>query len=68
MQKIVFYCRKCRKSMKMAYCLTGNINDSAMNGIVIRCHTHKCTRVVTLRNFTEKKISEGADSYGRYYL
>jgi len=68
MQEIEFYCKKCKKSMKMAYTLAGDDNFPAMNGIIIRCHTRKCTRVVTLKNFTEGKIIQRADASGRCYL
>ncbi|SCH35456.1 Uncharacterised protein [uncultured Clostridium sp.] len=39
-----------------------------MNGIMIKCHTHKCTRVVTLKNFTEGQIVERTDALGKCYL
>lgn len=68
MQEVEFYCKKCRKTMKMAYTLTGDKDTLAMNGISIRCHTNKCTRVVTLKNFTEEKIIQRAESTGRCYL
>ena len=68
MQEIDFYCRKCRKSLKMTYCLCGDDNAPAMRGIMIRCHTKKCTRVVTLKNFTEGQIKERTDSLGKCYL
>ena len=35
MQEIEFYCKKCRKSMKMSYTLTGDKDAPAMNGISI---------------------------------
>ena len=53
MHAIDFYCKKCRKSMWISYALTGDRTAPAMNSIMIKCHTHKCTRVVTLKNFTE---------------
>ncbi|SFK53054.1 hypothetical protein SAMN05216390_101481 [Lachnospiraceae bacterium KH1T2] len=68
MQEIEFYCKKCKKSMKMAYALTGDMDTPAMNGIIIRCHTHKCTRAVTLKNFTERDILKRADLHGKCYL
>ena len=68
MQMIDFYCKKCKKSMKLGYVLTGDDSAPAMNGIIIRCHTHKCTRVVKLKNFTEGRIRIGADAQGRCYL
>ena len=68
MQAIEFYCKKCRKSMRISYALTGDRTAPAMNGIMIKCHTHKCTRVVTLRNFTEGQIVESTDAHGKCYL
>ncbi len=68
MQAIEFYCKKCRKSMRISYALTGDRMAPAMNGIMIKCHTHKCTRVVTLRNFTEGQIVESMDAHGNCYL
>ncbi len=68
MQEISFYCRKCKKSLKISYTLSGNDNTPVMNGIMIRCKTNKCTRAVTLKNFTEGQIKERTDSFGKYYL
>ena len=68
LQAIDFYCKKCGKSMRISYALTGDDNAPAMNGIMIKCHTHKCTRVVTLKNFTEGQIKSGADAHGKCYL
>ena len=68
MQAIDFYCKKCKKSMRISYALTGDDNVPAMNGIIIKCHTHKCTRVVTLKNFTEGQIKERTDALGKCYL
>ena len=68
MQAIECYCKKCRKSMRISYALTGDRTAPAMNGIMIKCHTHKCTRVVTLKNFTEGQIIESTDALGKCYL
>ena len=56
MQEIEFYCKECKKSMKMAYALSGVKETPVMTGMIIRCHTHKCTRVLTLKNYTEGQI------------
>ena len=52
----------------MSYEISGNDDAAAMNGIMIRCHTNKCTRVVTLKNFTEGQIIARTDSCGKCYL
>ena len=68
MQVIEFYCRKCKKTMKMAYSLTGDDDAPVMAGMMIRCHTHKCTRVAILKKFTEGQLRSRTDSFGRCYL
>ena len=68
MQEIEFYCKKCRKSMKITYALTGDDNAPVLNGVTIRCHTNKCTRVVMLKKYTEGQIVAQADVNGKYYL
>lgn len=68
MQEIEFYCKVCKKSMKMYYTLTGDVNASVLNGVVIRCHTHKCIRAVTLKHFTEEDILKRTDANGKCFL
>lgn len=68
MQEIEFYCRKCRKTMKMSYALTGDKTTPVLTGMTIRCHTNKCTRVVMLKKYTEGQIIAQADAQGRCYL
>ena len=68
MQKIEFYCKNCKKSMKMAYRLSGDLQAPVMTGMMIRCHTNKCTRVVMLKKFTEEQIIAKADAHGKCYL
>ena len=62
MQEIEFYCRKCKKSLKMAYALSGAKDAPVMTGMTIRCHTNRCTRVVALKKFTEGQILTMAQS------
>ncbi len=62
MQEIEFYCRKCKKSLKMAYALSGVKDAPAMTGMIIRCHTNRCARVVALKKFTEGQILSMAQS------
>ena len=68
MQAIDFFCKKCRKSMRISYALTGDRTAPAMNGSTIKYHTHICTRVVPLKNFTEGQIVEKTDALGKCYL
>ena len=32
------------------------------------CHTHKCVRVMTFKNFTEGMIVAGANKEGKYFV
>ena len=68
MQEIEFYCKACKKSIKMYYTLTGNKDIPVMDRIIIRCHTHKCTRAVILRHFTEGDIIKKIDVHNRCYI
>lgn len=68
MQEIEFYCKQCKKSMKMTYLVSGDSDAPAMAGMLIRCHTNKCTRVITMKKFTEGQIIARADANGKCYL
>ena len=65
---IDFYCRNCRKSLKMSYSLSGREETPVMSGITMRCHTHKCVRVMVMKNYTEGLLVTMADKYGKVYL
>ena len=68
MQEITFYCKQCKKSMRISYNLSGDDETPVMNGLMLKCHTHKCTRVVIPKNYTEGQLRKGADASGKYYL
>ena len=68
MREIEFYCKKCKKSMKISYTPTGNPAAPVLAGITIRCHTNRCTRVIVLKNYAEEQILAQADARGRCYL
>lgn len=68
MQEIEFYCKICKKSMKMSYILTGDKDAPVMNGVIIRCHTRKCTRALTLKKFTEGDILKRTNANGKCFL
>lgn len=67
MRRLIFIARSAEIHADL-YALTGDRTAPAMNGIMIKCHTHKCTRVVTLKNFTEGQIVERTDALGKCYL
>lgn len=68
MRKVDFYCNNCKKSMKMSYEITGNPNKLVMSGVIIRCHTHKCIKVVTLKKYTEGQLVEHVTNDGKVYI
>ena len=68
MKKIDFYCKKCKKRLKVSYGLTGNDDSPVMPNIVMNCHTHKCVRVMTFKYFTEGMIIAGANKEGKYFV
>jgi len=65
---IDFYCKVCKKSMKMSYMVTGDDNAPAMSGIILRCHTRKCTKVAILKKYTEGMIRANATEDGKFYV
>jgi len=68
MQKIDLYCKCCKKTMKMSYNLTGDMDAPVLPGMTIRCHTHKCTRIMILKKYTEKLIVTKATKDGKCYI
>ncbi len=68
LKQIVFYCKKCKKSMKMAYLLTGNDDAPVLPGMIIRGRTNRCTRVMVLKKYTEGMLIARADNEGKVYL
>ena len=41
---IDFYCKKCKKSMKVSYMVTGNRNYPVLPRVMMKCH--HCGRVI----------------------
>ena len=68
MGKVDFYCNNCKKSMKMSYEITGNPNKLVMSGVIIRCHTHKCIKVVTQKKYTEGQLAEQVTNDVKVYI
>ena len=68
MQMIDLYCRKCKKSLRVGYVLTGDDAAPALDGAFIKCCTHKCTRVMRLKGYTEGLIKMMAGTQGKCYL
>ncbi|MFV0362844.1 MAG: hypothetical protein ACK5LL_07115 [Suipraeoptans sp.] len=54
---IDFYCKRCKKSLHTSYQVTGNDDALVLTNVIIKC---KCKRALFLRNYTEKKLLEGA--------
>ena len=67
-KQIEFYCKKCRKSMKMAYSVTGDDDAPVLPGMIIRCHTNRCTRVMVLKKYTEGMLIARADKEGKVFI
>lgn len=67
-RKIDFYCKNCKKSLKMTYELSGNPDALVMQGMTIRCHTHKCIRVLVLKKCTEGQLVKRITMDGTVYI
>ena len=67
-KQVDFYCRVCRKSIEMTYVLGGDNESPESPGMIIRCHTNKCTRVAVLKKYNEGMIKALMDKEGRVFI
>ncbi|SHJ23328.1 hypothetical protein SAMN02745725_02062 [Pseudobutyrivibrio xylanivorans DSM 14809] len=68
MQKVDFYCKKCKKYMSISYIPIGDKEHLVLPGVIMKCHTNKCKRVVTLKNCSEERIIVRTEKNGKCYL
>lgn len=68
MQQIDFHCKKCKKYLGMSYFPSGDPDAVVLNGIIMKCHTNKCIRTLTLKNVTESYIVAHADKNGKIFI
>ncbi len=62
---VSFYCKKCKKSMKVSYMVTGNRNYPVLPRVMMKCH--HCGRVMTLKNFKEGELLDKVEQ-DKYYI
>ena len=67
-KQIDFYCKNCRKSMKMSYLISGDDEAPVLPGMIIRCHTNKCTRVMILKKYTERMMILQANKESKVFI
>lgn len=58
MQEIALHCKKCRKSLHVAYMPTGKKNVKVLQGATMTCGNchNKYPRAMSLHNFTEEEF------------
>ncbi len=54
--------------MKMSYLISGNADAIVLPGMIIRCHTNKCTRVMILKKYTEGMLILRANKEGKVFI
>lgn len=62
---IDLYCKRCRKSLHVAYELTGDMESPVLPNITMKCTC--CTRVMTFKNYKERQIVERMKN-NKYYI
>lgn len=67
-KKIDFYCKRCKKSLGVSYEATGDESTPVLTGVTMKCHTHKCVRVLAFKNMTEGYIIEHAKGSDKLYI
>lgn len=55
-KSIDIYCKKCKKSYRVSYSVTGNDSARVLENITMKCAT--CKRTVVFKKFTEAKLIE----------
>ena len=67
-KQIEFFCKKCEKTMKMDYVITGDDNAPVLPGMILRCHTRKCTRVMIMKKYTEGMVVAQVNNEGKVFI
>lgn len=67
-KKIDFYCKRCKKSLGVSYEATGDESTPVLTGVTMKCHTHKCVRVLAFKNMTEGEILKRGVGNGKLYV
>ena len=62
---IDFFCKNCRKSLKVSYRSTGDINSKVLLNKSIACM--QCKRVIRLKGYTERMVSKTSVD-GKWYI
>ena len=57
-----------QKSMKMAYSVTADDDAPVLPGMIIKCHTNRCTRVMVLKKYTEGMLIARVDKEGKVFI
>lgn len=65
MQEITCFCKRCKKSLRIGYLVSGNDDTPVLANIQIACH--HCKRVMYLKKYTEKLLKENSVD-GKFYL
>lgn len=65
MSDVTMYCRRCKKSLRIKYKVTGNDNVPVLPNIEIACRY--CTRVLYFKKYTEKQLIENSVG-GKMYI
>lgn len=65
MEEITCFCKKCRKSLRIDYMISGKDEMPVLINIQIACH--HCKRKMYLKNYTEKMLVEHSAG-GKFYM
>ena len=65
MQEITFFCRRCKKSLRIRYKISGENLAPVLPNVEVACR--HCTRVMYLKKYTESKLVENSVD-GKFYM
>lgn len=65
MENLELFCKRCKKSMKIAYLIVEDDDALVLEHVRIKCH--HCKRILTFKKYTERMLKESAEN-GRVYI
>lgn len=65
MQEITFFCKRCKKSLRIKYKVSGDDFAPVLPNVEVACR--HCTRVMYLKKYTEAKLVENSVG-GKFYM
>ena len=64
-EKVELYCKRCKSSLHIFYRLSGTPEREVLPGIEMKCP--KCSRIMTMKQFTERDLLSRIQKTGKVF-